>query len=367
MMRQRTLEAMRTSSYRVTFDSAVFRLPPGFPTTTTLPAGYRLSFDFAPIDTLLAIVTTANITPAAVLPRISTHPFDALIAHHSQSFYPVALSRELLALNLSHAASTQPLDRLYAYAAPMGLLHYADLRTNAKAYREMIGTLKSHERAILAHIATTIVRYAPPGTTLARRVSFFVADWSDGWGASDITAVDLEYYKGDLPRLVDVLLHETFHAAQGAIASASPSTTAPPRTIADSMLADAAQYILIEGTANFVAPATDRTAQSAAAMADSGTALLATLGALANASSSYDRAAAQAAIDKGVAGGGPFYWLGAAMARVLVDRDGPQAIGKALQGSGIDFLRRYIAVASRDGGQPRLLPPAIVSAVGKAR
>lgn len=366
-MRHRTLDRFRTTTYRATFDSAPVAIPAAVRAAgRTQPPGFALSFDFGPVDTLLAIVTTRDITPAQVLPRISIHPFDALIRHHSQSFYPQPLSRELLALNLSHAASNQPLDRLYAYAAPAGLLHYVDLRTNAPRYRALLDTLRRHEDEILGYAAQTIAQYVPPGTQLNRRVSFFVVDWSDGWGAMDVTAVDLEYYKGDLDRLINTLVHESFHATQQAVRAAHPASGTTPRTAADSALRAAAEYLLVEGTANFVAPAVRRTPESAAAMADSGAVLLDRLVALTQAPGSFDRTAAQEILDRGVAGGGPFYWLGAAMTRTLVERDGPRAVGAALEAGSMGLLRSY-ARASRDASaQQKLLTPRTLEWLAKS-
>jgi hypothetical protein len=361
--RRRVFESYKNSGYQLSFGSGTNAVPAYIDRGRAMTRGFDLSFDFGPFDTLMVIVSTPDITAAQILPRISTHAFDALIDHHSQTFYPIPLSRELLALNLSHAASDAALDRLYAFAAPQGLLHYTDLRSNAAGFRAMTGALKAREQDILAYVANTISKYVAPDTKLSRRVSFYVADWSDGWGADDVTAVDIEYYKGDIDRLVNTLLHETFHATQHAIQLAHPTPALILRTAADSALAQAADQILVEGTANFIAPTIKRSPESAAMMADSGTVLMRQLVALSAKPGAYDRKAAQAIIDLGVSGGGPFYWLGAAMAKTIADRSGPRAIGKAFEGDGIDFIETYAKTTRRSATGSRLIPPEVFSAV----
>lgn len=344
-MRNSVIDAYRPTTYAMFFDKRPIALPSYLQLSDVdrkrITRGkYSLGFDFAPADTLMAIVSTADITEAEALRRISTHKFDALIQHHSQSFYPVPLSRELLAANLAAAASNRPLDRLYAYANPAGLLHYTDLRTNMTQYRALFDTLRLHQKEILDYIAANVARYMPVGTQLQRDVSFFIVDWSDGWGADDVTAVDIEYYKGDVDRLINTLLHETFHAAQGAAPKRPGWKKAPLTTAADSMFDEAARQLLIEGTANFVAPTVKRSVASADSMARKGSQILQQLDALA-AAPTYDRKAAQTIIDSGVSGGGPFYWLGAAMAKVIVEQLGEQALAETFREDGIGFLRTY--------------------------
>ena len=344
-MRHALLDAYKSTTYSASFDDRPIVIP-GYVNISAAAAqrvahtGIKLGFDFGPADTLMAIVSTPDISQAEVLPRISTHPFDALIQHHSQSFYPIPLSRELLAANLAAAASNRPLDQLYAYANPMGLLHYVDVRNNRVQYRMLLDTLKQHEPQIVQYIASKVADYMPADLELTRNVSFFFVDWSDGWGASDVTAVDLEYYKGDVDRLINTQLHETFHAAQHSVTSARGWRKANIASAADSALDEAATDLIIEGTANFVAPTVTRTAASADSMAQRGEALLEQLVALAKAPQ-YDRARARKILDEGVSGGGPFYWLGSAMAKTIVDQLGARALAETFRKDGIEYVRTY--------------------------
>lgn len=349
----------RRSTYQPKFDNRALTVP-ATPAAPAQPgAAVRLSLDFAPAETLLAIVTTPDIRYDEALKRISTPAFDALIRHHSQNFYPVPLSREQLALNLTHAASTQPLDRLYRYARPNGFYHFADVHDNAAQYRHIVDELGRHEKDIAAYLNAVLAPYIPAGTKVDRRVSFYFDDMSDGWGVGPIAAVPLEYYKDDYARMLNTMVHETFHAAQNAVSTASPPPARLLANGADSAFMQAMNYLLAEGTANFIAPSVVRSPQSADSMSRAAGPLLIELAAMRH--GGWDASRAQELLNKGVSGGGPFYWLGAAMSRALIERDGPRAIGRALQSDGLAFARQYLTATS--SGPESLLPPAVAEAV----
>jgi hypothetical protein len=349
--------ANRRSTYLTEFAGTPFQLPPATAVASQPRVRITLTLDFAPAETLLAIVTTPDIRYEEALRRISTPAFDALIGHHSQAFYPIPLSREQLALNLVHAASTQPLDGLYRWARPSGFYHFADVRLNAARYRALFDELRRHEADIARYTSASLAPYVPAGTQLDRRVSFYFNDLSDGWGSGNISAVPIEYYKDDFVRMFNTMVHETFHAAQGAVQASSPRPARTLATPADSALAAAARQLLIEGTANFIAPAIARTPAAADSMSRVGAALLNELATMR--AGSWDARRAQEILNQGVSSAGPFYWLGAAMSRELVARDGPAAIGRALQSDGLALMRTY--TARNQGKSEALLSPAVAT------
>lgn len=165
----------------------------------------------------------------------------------------------------------------------------------------------------------------------------------------------IEYYKDDYVRMFNMLVHETFHAAQSAVRAASTGPTRTLTSAADTALAGAAATLLNEGTANFIAPAIVRTPASADSMSRVASRLLTELATMR--ADGWNRARATEILNAGVASGGPFYWLGAAMARTLVERDGPEAIGRALRTDGLALLRAY--VDRSQGMSDGLLSPAV--------
>jgi hypothetical protein len=350
--------AGRTGVYARTFTGRAFELPAASTAAGQPGAAVTLALDFAPAESLLALVSTRNIDAAQALARISTPAFDALITHHGQDFYPRPLTREQLALNLVHAASDAPLDQLYRYARPGGLYHFADVRENADRYRALMRELRANEPALSRHLSAALTPYLPRGTTLQRRVSFYFNDLSDGWGVGTIAAVPLEYYKDDWARMINTMVHETFHAAQSEVSRRSRAPVRALRDGLDTALSRAAQTLLIEGTANFIAPAIARSPSSADSMSQVGARLLTELASMR--STGWDASRAQAILNHGVASAGPFYWLGASMARALVARSGTASIGRALQSDGLAFVAAYL-----DGvdAERSLIAPPVAEAV----
>lgn len=333
-------------------------------TRTTGARRLTLRFDFAPAETLLAIVSTPNITADAATKRISTPLFDPLIRHRSQSFYPMPWSRELLGANLARAASTDPIDRLYIYAQPRGLLQYGDVSLHRERYRAVLRTLQQNEHAILAYVADTLSPYVPEGFSIERAVSIYFAGGADGWASSGATAFDLEYFKDDYQRLLNVIVHETYHGAQSAVAAAG-SPRARLVTVRDSALAQAATTIFLEGTANYIAPAKQRTPAEVLSAAREGEQLVSRI--YAATGGTVDRDTMRQALNAGVAGGGPFYWLGATMSKAIVDAFGREALAKTLRGSGADFVAEYVRATRALPAAPRFLSPEIIAAILRLR
>ena len=323
-----------------------------------------LRFDFAPAETFFAIVSTPNITADAATKRISTPLFDPLIRHRSQPFYPMPWSRELLGANLARAASTDPIDRLYIYAQPRGLLQYGDVSLHRERYRAVLRALQQNEHAILAYVADTLTPYVPEGFTIDRAVSIYFAGGADGWASSGATAFDLEYFKDDYQRLLNVIVHETYHGAQSAVAAAS-SPRARLVTVRDSALAQAATTIFLEGTANYIAPAKQRTPAEVLSAAREGEQLVSRV--YAATGGTVDRDAMRQALNAGVAGGGPFYWLGAMMSKAIVDAFGRETLANTLRGSGADFVAEYVRATRALPSAPRFFSPEITAAILRLR
>ena len=305
----------------------------------------RLRLDFAPAESLLAIVGTPDVAPTQVAARLHGPAFDALIAHRNQSFYALPWTRELMAVNLARAASTLPVDRLYAFANPKGFLDYADVARHRARYRALLDTLHRREPALLGAVVARIAPFLPAGTQLDRTVSLFFADGADGWASDGVAAVDLEWFKDDHARLRGTLTHETFHAAQSAARRPSAGAT----TARDSVLRGAMEALFSEGTANWIAPARAMSADERAAAVRTGAAQL---DSLVDAAGTGDVARAWALRDRGVAGAGPFYALGEAMTATIVEALGPRTLADVLPRGGVAFVKAYARAIARRATVP---------------
>jgi len=319
----------------------------------------HLGLDFAPAETLLAILRTPGLSVGDAKRRISTPAFDALITHRSQSFYAIPLSREQLAWNLVCAATTDPLTALYRYEHPGAFYHFGDVVEHEQQFVALLSELERNRAAMLAEVAARIVPYVPNGTTLTRNVAVYFADMSNGWGTNRVTALDIEYYKDDFPRLMDVMTHETFHAAQAA-ARRDPKTPAPIAA-ADSDFVSGLEEVYLEGVTSYVAEGLDKIRAQTGRVPSEGAALLDSLLQAPHVPDSAARA--RALLDHGVAGGGPFYILGAAMSKVIVDVLGRDALANTLRGGGVPFFATYLRAQHRVPSAKHYLSPAVESAV----
>jgi Putative zinc dependent peptidase (DUF5700) len=336
-----------TNGYADVFTGATFKIPPT--PNKTVNKNIELGFDYTPANVVMDILTTPDISYNEILKKIDLKQFKALYEHHNQSFYDIPLNRERMAKCLEKAASTQPIDALYRYINPDGLLYFTDVKNNLTQYRQQIATLAKNETAIFDHIKAKISSFLPENATFSRKVSFFFINGSDGWGNDDVTAIDINYYKDDYDRLIDVLSHETYHSGQNAVAIKNSTK----RSENVQTFVDIVDYLFIEGTASYVTPP-DRRPQSACDSAvKKGVVLLDDV--YKNTIVKFDAKKAQDLSDAGIQGGGPFYWLGAEMTRTIVDVFGKEKLASIIPNQGITFFKTYIEAVKKSKKHQNLL------------
>jgi hypothetical protein len=290
---------------------------------------------------VMDILATPDISYYDILKKVDLRQFDALYEHHNQSFYPTPLNKERMALCLEKAASTKPLDKLYRYLNPSGLLHFTDVKNNLTGYEKQIATLIKNETEIFDYIKETISTFLPPNAKFKRKVSFFFINDSDGWGSGDVTAVDLNYYKDDYAKLIPVLAHETYHSGQNAVAL-TDSTKRPDNT---QQFVDIVDYLFLEGTASYIVPPSVKTGNDYDAAVVKGAEIFENV--YKNTVIKHDNDKAQKLSDEGIQGGGPFYWLGAEMSKTIVEVLGKEKLAAIIPYQGITFFRTYFDAVNK--------------------
>ena len=351
----------RGIAYRTEFEGNTYL--PSRSAAETIKAGssrgieLRLAFDLSPAESLLALIRTPGLTIQDAERRLSTPSFDALIRHRSQSFYPIPLSREQLAWNIVAAKSDDPLAHLYRHAHPGAFYHFGDISAHQDEYLQLLRTLSGTQRAMLDDVAAQLIPFLPDETTLSRNVALYFADQSDGWGTSDVTALDIDWFKDDYTRLLALIAHETFHAVQHAL---RPSREQAAFS-SSAQFREGLESIFVEGTASFVAPERATPPQDRAEQARKGSALLDSL--LVATFQHADSTRASALVNRGVAGAGPFYSLGAVMSKTIVDVLGTQALAGTLRGGGVAFFAAYPRARQAAPAAPGQLSPAVEQAV----
>jgi len=320
----------RSSTFAAAFTGATLSLP-----ARPTPPGWRITLDFRPAAAMLGLLARPDSAELAAF--LDTPVMRALAAHRSQSFYEMVPTPDVVAANLRAAASDAPLDALYRYTFPVGLMHFADVRRNIDDYRRLVEELSVRAGRMESTVAARLAPYVPEGTRVERTVRFLFADGADGWGIGDVYAIDLEYFKDDVDRLLNTLLHETFHAAQDAV---DPGRRAAPESAADSVFLTTLRAIFREGTATHVAPPRAIGEEEYRSQVAEGVRLLGAIHDAAYADTpDLDRARTLHA--RGVRGSGPFYWLGADMARHIERRLGTQALAGTLRSDGAGFVVTY--------------------------
>jgi len=337
-------EARAPGVFRNDFRGGAVRLP----SPRAAPDGVRLALDFSPARRLLALVRRGEQDPGKIRAALEGPEFDALLKHRSQGFYSQALTWEMLSTNLALAGGDDPVAALYREANPGAFYDFGDVRRHLESYQSLLAALETGKSALAAEVAARIEPALPPGARLERRVSFFFAAGADGWASDGVAAVDLEYYKDDVDRLLRLLTHETYHAAQVALGPAEPEGET-------SAGEDALEVLFAEGTATWLAPPKelDETARAEQVVAARGL-----LAEIADAQSAGDPDRASRALREGTAGAGPFYWLGAAMADAIARTDGAAGVGATLPGGHAAFVAAYRSAAARIADPP--VDPALL-------
>jgi hypothetical protein len=295
----------------------------------------KLSFDYTPANTIINILSNPNVTYKEIIDKTNTHQFKKMIDHRNQSFYRVPINKELLATCLEIAASNKPIHELYRYSNPYGLLNFSDIKNNIEAYKNMITILLENENTIFNYINAGISPLLPKNAEFNRKVSFFFMNGSDGWASGDVTGIDLNYYKDNYKTLLNILLHETYHTGQNAITKNLKSPIKEPYRSFDKTIS----YVFSEGTASYLAPPKILTEIEKKNNIKKGVDILESY--YKNTIIKFNKKIAKNLRNKGIAGGGPFYWMGAEMSRVIVDVYNTKKLASILPYNGVKFFQTY--------------------------
>lgn len=339
-LRKQLIKLQNKNKYFVTrFSEKPFKVPEY--KESNMNNKIQLNFDSKPAQVVIEILSKPNSTYEEILEKINLHQFDMLIKHHNQSFYPTPLTKERLITCLQIASSNEPNAQLYKYMNPLGLLYLTDVKNNLTLYKKQLKDLKDNEQSICNYINASIAPYLPTSTKFVRSISFFYINDADGWASNDVAAVDLNYYKDNYEKLLPILVHETYHSGQNAVAL-NDSIKRPTNVKA---FVDAINYIFLEGTTSYISPPTIKTKLEYDSAVEKGITLLE---AIYNCSIlNYDAGKTEKLLNEGIAGGGPFYFMGAEMTRVIIDNLGSEKLASIIPYDGITFFKTYLRAVKK--------------------
>lgn len=306
----------------------------------------------------------------------SMPPFQEMMRHRRNLGYvPEPLvDTEGLARFIAHAASADPLDRIWRWLASQNFFDLADVSENLPGYRRVLIDLEGNTAEIEAVVLGTIAGYATEEMRrrpFRDRISFTVGWGIAGWATAETAGINIEHFKDDWPRLIGTLVHECVHRWQLWIGSPTTSpggpdaaadsfealTTLPDADPANGAFYTALSYIMLEGTATYIAEQWIRGAQlDPDETGDAGGNMGAERGAGADTGAELLRRChdqiyrdgdtdIDELLNEGLRSNGPFYRLGAEMTKALVSVDGPTALGETLSLGAAAFVLRALTAA----------------------
>jgi len=339
-LRKKRIEIQKSSKYYVAqFSGVSFKLPKY--EERDINKNIVLSFDYQPAQLILDILSRSDVSYHEILDKVNLHQFVELIDHRNQSFYTTPLNKERLATCLQIASSTKPIDKLYKYMNPDGLLYFTDVKTHLAEYKKQLVDLSKNEQNIFKYINASISPLLPPNTEFSRKVSFFFINDADGWASGDVTALDLNYYKDSYEKLLPLLVHETYHSGQHAVAR--NDETKHEENVQSFI--DVMDYLFGEGTATYIAAPSAKTKEENELAIKEGIKLME--GIYTNTITKYDAIKTRELQNKGIVSAGPFYWLGAEMSKVIVDELGKGQLAAIIPNGGILFLKTYFKAVEK--------------------
>ena len=319
--------------YKASFDNQKLNIP-SFK-RKDINKKINLHFDYKPANIIIEILSKPNVSYEEIIKKTNLHQFNKMIDHRNQSFYKLPINKELLATCLQIATSNKPIHQLYRYANPYGLLNFSDVKNNLEKYKEVITNLSNNETEIFNYIIANISPLLPNKAKFNRKVSFFFMNGSDGWASGDVTGLDLNYYKDNYKTLLNVLMHETYHTGQNAISLNIKSNKKEPYKSFESTLS----YLFGEGTASYLAPPKIISTSENKLKIKQGIELVHSY--FENTIKTHNKKEAIKIRNKGIAGGGPFYWLGAEMSRIIVAEYNTKKLASIIPYDGVKFFQTY--------------------------
>ena len=329
-----------------------------------VPADWRLDIDVDGIRALLDLFDAPepDASSAAAIARMSA--FVEMIRHRRELGYvPEPLIDEAgLAWCLAHAASSDPVDALWKWLHPQNFFDLSDLYAHRGEYRRLIDHLVQDD-GLAKHILGCIAPYAPPDAVFNDRLSFAVGWGIRGWATRSTGGMNIEHTKDDFELMLPTLVHETFHRLQVAIAQANPEaeelgfdriTSYPFETTEDRRLYRALSYVMLEGSATYVASPEPQKAWEDDAKAGLG--LLGRIREIDFSEAGGDKG--DDLLNEGLRSNGPFYGFGALLSHALVKDGGPSSLGVALGCGAPAFIERGLTLLD----DPSLVPPEPLAA-----
>ncbi|MFQ5793637.1 MAG: DUF5700 domain-containing putative Zn-dependent protease [Candidatus Bipolaricaulia bacterium] len=334
-----------------------------FPSMTlkNRPERWDLELDLSGIRAVLRLFRQERISREDAAAVAALAPYTEMIKHRENLGYLPKpwLTQDGLTNLLYHAASRAPLDMIWKWLTSQNFFDFADIALHQQDYEILVNELDAHAEEIKNQILGTIAQYAPDEMRQAAfqdRVSFTVGWGISGWATATTGGINIEHFKDDYDRLLTTLTHETFHRFQLQVCPTDPTREGKVRSFedlthfsfddeADRKFYEVISYILLEGTATYLAPAhppvdLEKSVNRGAQMLQECFEAI---------YQHKDPERAEELLSQGLKSNGPVYWFGAHMAEKIVERYGDAGLGESLLEGSPGFFVRYLAAEAHAG------------------
>ena len=311
---------------------------------TKPPEGWNLALDLSGLNSLISHLDAGRANPDRAREVAAMPAFIEMMRHRRELGYvpEPLINEEGLAWCIDHAASQDPVDRLWRWLHPHNLFDLADISNDLPLYKALVESLEAAGDRLTDPILARIAEFAPEGVRFRDRLSFAVGWAIRGWATETTGGINLEHFKDDLPRMLDTLTHETFHRLQTRICRANPDsqgdgferiTSLPFDDPKLRKLYTVLAYLMLEGSATYVGarePDPDWAGQGDGALGLLDQAIVSL--------QAEDLEAIDGILNEGLKSNGPFYGFGAWLSKGIAEECGPRALGEVLASGAVDFL-----------------------------
>lgn len=346
------------AAYSPSFSGQPFPVLEGF----EKPKNWQLTIDVLGMKALVRALANPETTIEDAGAIASQSAFAQMMIHRRELGYvpEPLIDADGLAWCIQHAASDDPIDRLWRWLHPHNFFDLSDVRGNLEQYAQLVEALDEHCGELEARILGQIGIHVPADVDFVDNLAFAIGWAINGWATRTTGGINLEYFKDDFDRMLTTLTHETFHRLQLTLCPADPAnegddfdriTNYALGDPCDESLYRVLSYVALEGSATYIGegelnPAWEEATKPA----------LELLSKILGAVNSDALEEIDGLLTEGLKSNGPFYGFGALLSDEIVKAEGPQALGLALRLGAPHFIQKGLSLQIRRGLEiePRL-------------
>jgi predicted negative regulator of RcsB-dependent stress response len=308
-------------------------VPSRFSGIEAVNSNIKIAFDFSGAKNLMTYLERESAATEEAVALAKSVPLQAMLKHRGVK----RITEEQLLQYLYHAQKRDPLHVLYKWVNPTSFWNFGGVSLHIPRFRHVIGAIQRNEDNIKQRIIARLARYLPEGTTFNATVLFLFSRGADGWATDgNLLGIDLEHYGDDYDYLIRLITHEVFHQGQNEVRLRLPQLLGSDDD--RRFVENAMGGVFGEGTATYVGPV--RTEIHTSELLEKDFKLFGeTFRAI---YVERNISEADSLISYGLRAAGPYYTMGAQMAKTIENVFGRGVLVETVQLGPLDFFLRYV-------------------------